>query len=150
MILLFLQATESMSDKHFWHSTTTKATAQDIWSIWIDVSNWKNWDIGLKDAHMEDAFTLGAKGTIISLEGRRSTFKVVAFEAGQSYTIKTKLPLGSLYVKRYLPPTEEGLVFTHEVWFRGFSGGLFAKIFGAKFRSLLPEVLTNIKNIAEV
>ena len=58
--------------------------------------------------------------------------------------MKTKLPLGSLYVKRYLK-----MDGTHEVWFAGLTRGLFAKAFGGKFRGMLPEVLNNIKTIAE-
>lgn len=137
------------SNKHFSHSTTTKAVPESIWGIWIDVENWKAWDSGLKDASMEETFRLNAKGTIISLEGRKSAFKIVEFQEGNSYTLKTKLPLGSLYVKRYLTHTAEGTIFTHEVWFKGVTGGLFAKAFGPKFREMLPSVLENIKKIAE-
>ena len=137
------------TNKHFWHTIETTATPDKIWSVWIDVNNWKDWDTGLKDASIEGVFSLGAKGIIISLEGRKSKFKVVEYETGKSYTYKTKLPLGSLYVKRYLK-TENGITtFTHEVWFKGLTSGIFAKAFGKKFRKMLPDVLANIKQIAE-
>jgi len=85
----------------------------------------------------------------ISLEARKSKFKVVEFVKGKMYTYKTKLPLGSLYVKRYLTEENGQTKFTHEVWFQGLTGGLFAKAFGAKFRQMLPEVMEKIKEIAE-
>lgn len=137
------------TDQHFWHSMETSASSNAVWSIWTDVSKWKNWDKGLKDASLEGKFTLDAKGTIISLENRKSKFKVVEYTEGRSYTYKTRLPLGSLYVKRYLEVRNGRVAFTHEVWFKGLTGGIFAKAFGGKFREMLPEVLTNIKNIAE-
>ena len=94
-------------------------------------------------------FALKAKGVITSLEGRRSKFKVVDYIKGESYTFKTKLPLGSLYVKRYLEQKDGKIYFTHEVWFKGLTGGLFAKSFGPKFRAMLPEVMQKIKTQAE-
>lgn len=137
------------TNKHFWHKETTTASPEKIWAIWTDVPNWKTWDQGLKDAEINGNFTLGNKGMIHSLEGRKSKFKVVAFEEGKSYTFKTNLPLGGLYVKRYLT-IENGMThFTHEVWFKGITAGIFAKAFGKDFRKMLPSVLENIKNIAE-
>ena len=137
------------TDKHFWYSLNTSATPEQIWSVWIDVDRWKDWDTGLKDAEMNGPFQLGQTGIITSLEGRKSKFEVVEYSQGLSYTYKTRLPLGSLYVKRYLKTQEGQTVFTHEVWFKGLTKGIFAKAFGGKFRQMLPEVLENIKQIAE-
>lgn len=136
------------TNKHFWYSMETTAPPEVIWEIWTDVPNWKEWDSGLKDASIEADFNIDVKGVITSLEDRKSKFKVVAFKEGQSYTYKTKLPLGSLYVKRYLTVNEGKTIFTHEVWFKGLTGGIFAKALGEKFRAMLPEVLSSIKEIA--
>ena len=146
--LALSNATEN-SNQHFSYTLNTSADSETIWSIWTDVPNWKSWDTGLQDAEIEEAFQLNAKGKIISLEGRTSKFEVTAFEAGKTYTIRTKLPFGSLYVKRYLSEESGQLSFTHEVWFTGFSKGLFGKLFGSKFKEILPGVLENVKKIAE-
>lgn len=137
------------TNKHFWYTLETQAAPERIWAVWTDVPNWKNWDIGLKDASKEGEFKSGSKGRIISLEGRTSKFKVVAFVEGKSYTYKTKLPLGSLHVRRYLKTDNGKTTFTHEVWFKGLTGGVFAKAFGAEFREMLPTVLSNVKDLAE-
>lgn len=137
------------TNNHFWYSMETSASPEVIWTIWTDVPNWKNWDTGLKDASIEGYFNLDSKGVITSLEDRKSKFKVVEYKEGQSYTYKTKLPLGSLYVKRYLTVKEGKTIFTHEVWFKGLTGGILAKAFGDKFRTMLPDVLGKIKEIAE-
>lgn len=152
LIFLFSAAqaqNPSPSNQHFWHTSTTSAPPEKVWALWTDVSQWKSWDTGLSDAKMEGPFQLNSTGEIISLEGRTSKFKVVAFTNGESYTFRTKLPLGSLYVKRYLSIQEGETVFTHEVWFKGLTKGIFAKAFGEKFRAILPEVLENIKHLAE-
>lgn len=137
------------TNKHFWETGMTSSSPEKIWETWNDVSSWKSWDEGLKDALMDEDFKLDAKGKIISLEGRKTTFKVVEFVDGQSYTIKTQLPLSALYVKRYLEVKEGKTFFTHEVWFKGLTSGIFARQFGSTFRSMLPKVIQNIKSIAE-
>jgi len=148
--IVTLHAQEKVpTNKHFWYAMETTASANTIWSVWTDVPNWKNWDTGLKDASINGDFDLHAKGIITSLENRKSKFEVVAFTEGKSYTYKTKLPLGSLYVKRYLEVKDDKTVFTHEVWFKGLSKGIFAKAFGGKFKKMLPDVLMNIKEIVE-
>ena len=136
------------TNEHFWHTETTNSPSQ-VFRLWTDVSTWKDWDSGLKDASIEGPFELGAKGQIISLEGRKSKFEVVEFLQDTSYTIRTKLPLGSLYVKRFINTQNEEITLTHEVWFTGITGGLFVKVFGPKFREMLPEVVREVKRIAE-
>ncbi|MEL6256714.1 MAG: SRPBCC family protein [Bacteroidota bacterium] len=142
--------TNEASNKHFWYSLETSASPEKIWSIWTEVGEWKNWDSGLKDAELSDSeFGLGAKGFIYSLEGRKSRFKVVNYEEGVSYTFKTNLPLGGLYVKRYLEQSGNNTKFTHEIWFKGITAGIFSKTFGPEFREMLPEVLEKIRKLAE-
>jgi len=144
-----IKAQETQTNKHFWYSAETTASPQKIWQVWTDVPNWAAWDSGLKSAKMDGLFKINAKGKITSLENRDSNFKIVEFEDGVSYTFKSQLPLASLYVKRYLKTEQNKTIFTHEVWFSGPLGGLFAKQFGPKFRTMLPEVLNKIKKIAE-
>ncbi len=147
-ITLLAQRPEQATDKHFWHTTTTVASSPRIWEIWTDVPNWKDWDTGLEDATITMPFALGAKGTIVS-NGRKSKFTVVSFTAGKSYTIKMKLPLGGLYVRRFMEKTAEGLSITHEVWFKGLTSGLFARMLGQDFRKKLPSVVEAVKTRAE-
>ena len=145
---IFSQSPQS-TNKHFWHSLKTIAEPQQIWAVWTDVSNWYEWDTGLKAAELKGFFELGAKGSITSLEGRKSKFKIVAYEAGRSYTFRTNLPLAKLYVKRYLEEKNGTIYFTHEVWFKGLAASLFAKRFGSQFRELLPQVMENIRQRVE-
>ncbi|MEM8889970.1 MAG: SRPBCC family protein, partial [Bacteroidota bacterium] len=114
--------TKEASNKHFWYSLESTASPEVIWNIWTNVSQWKDWDSGLKDAELSASdFGPGAKGFIYSLEGRKSRFKIVEYEEGVSYTFKTNLPLGGLYVKRYLEQSGDKTKFTHEVWFKGIT-----------------------------
>ncbi len=151
LLTINLNAQDSIpSNIHFWNTIETSARAREVWNVWTDVSNWKQWDTGLKDASIRGAFGLGATGVILSLEGRKSKFIVVEYTDGKSYTIKTKLPLGSLYVRRSLNENISGNTeFTHEVWFSGLSKKIFAKVFGARFRELLVPAMNNVEEIAK-
>lgn len=145
-----LQAQDQQPNKkHFWHTIETTASPENIWKIWTDVPNWYAWDAGLKQAEMSDNFDLNAKGIITSLENRKSKFKIVALEPGKSYTFKTKLPLSGLYVKRTLEIKNGKTFFTHEVRFSGLTSGIFANMFGEKFKAMLPDVMNNVKKLAE-
>lgn len=137
------------SNKHFWHTLETSASPDIIWKIWSDVPNWKDWDDGLKDAKLKGEFKKGTKGFIFPKKGRKSKFKIVEFEEGKSYTFKTNLPLGGLYVKRTLEVRDGKTFFTHEIWFKGITKRIFAKALGQDFREILPEVMEKIKLIAE-
>lgn len=137
------------TNKHFWHSLETDIEPAKIWDVWTNVKDWHEWDTGLQTAEMKDPFKKGSKGFITSLEGRRSKFKIVAYEKGKSYTFRTPLLFSSLYVKRYFSRENEKTFITHEVWFKGLTGGLFAKRFGPEFRAMLPGVMEKVLEKAQ-
>ena len=136
------------SNKHFSHTLQTTARPETIWRIWIDVPNWKNWDDGLREAQLNGSFEVGTKGTLIPDKGQKAKFQITALVPGQSYTFKTKLPLGALHVRRTLKIEGGNTLFTHEVWFTGLTKGIFARVLGRKYRAILPSVMDKINVIA--
>lgn len=137
------------TNKHFSHSIETELSPAQVWSVWTNVNQWHTWDSGLQKAEMNSAFQKGSKGTLISLEGRRSKFKIVDLDEGRSYTFRTPLLFSSLYVKRYLKTNKGRTTITHEVWFKGLTAGLFANKFGPKFREMLPSVMNKVVEKAQ-
>ncbi|WP_375444095.1 SRPBCC family protein [uncultured Fibrella sp.] len=144
-----VDAPAQQSNTHFSHSVETAARPERIWQIWTDVPNWKKWDKGLKAAELNGPFATGTTGKLTPDKGPSSRFDLVEVAPGQSYTFRTKLPLGSLYVRRVLSQQNNRTVFTHEVWFKGLTKGIFGKVLGKNYRQILPEVMANIKTIAE-
>lgn len=137
------------SNKHFWATQSTTASPQAIWKEWATVSTWKNWDTGLKDAHLKGVFELGAKGHIITLQGQQLPFEITAYQEGEQFTYATQLPFGKLLVHHYFVPNAPQTTFVHEVWFEGFSAPFFALLLGGSFRKMLGPVLITLKEIAE-
>ena len=137
------------TNTHFSHAITTTARPETIWSIWTDVSNWHTWDDGLKTAELDGPFAIDTHGRLIPDKGPKSKFVITDLVPGQSYTFRTKLPLGSLYVKRFLTEQNGQTVFTHEVWFTGLTKGIFGRALGRNYRTILPTVMQKINAIAE-
>jgi hypothetical protein len=150
---LLIMATPIIAQKNmaasFAHTVETTAAAEEIWQIWTDVPGWKNWDTELKNAHLQAPFGKGARGIVFPVKGPRSGFEIIEVIGQKSYTFKTKLPLGALYVKRYLSAAEGKTTFTHQVWFTGLSKAIFARALGRKYQTVLPQVMENIRNLAE-
>ena len=137
------------SNTHFSHTLRTTAPPARIWAIWTNVPAWPSWDSPVRQATLNGPFAVGTRGRLVPRKGPEATFKIVAVEPGQSYTLRTKLPLGALFVKRTLHQQDGQTAFTHEVWFSGFSKGLFGRVLGQDFRAVLPEVMAAIKQQAE-
>lgn len=137
------------SNTRFSCSRRTTAPAARIWAIWTDVSRWHEWDAALKSAELNGPFAAGTPGRLLPQSGPPAPFALTAVEPGRSYTFRTKLPLGALYVKRTLGEADGQTLFTHEVWFAGFSKPVFGLLLGKKYRTLLPPVLAAIKTQAE-
>jgi len=148
-VLLSAQVLAQESNTHFSHTVETTASPATIWHIWTDVPNWKRWDDGLKSAELNGTFAPGTAGTLIPDKGPKSRFSLTEVVDGQSYTFKTNVPLGALYVKRYIGVRDGKTVFTHEAWFTGATKGIFGRSFGRNYRRILPAVMAKIKALAE-
>lgn len=147
--LLSIPTLAQQSNTRFSHTVETSALPEDIWRVWTDVPNWKAWDDGLKAAELNGPFVADAKGVLIPDKGPKSTFTLTEVVSGQSYTFRTKLPLGALYVKRFLTTQNGRTAFTHEVWFTGLTKGIFGRALGRNYREILPGVMEKIRLTAE-
>jgi hypothetical protein len=137
------------SNTHFSYSLPTRAAPENIWRLWTDVAHWHEWDRGLQSARLLGPFALGVEGVLVPDKCPTSKFTIVALVPGESYTFKKELPLGALYVKRYLSVREGKKWLTHQVWFTGLSKGVFAKALGKNYRKMLLSVMERISLLAQ-
>lgn len=136
------------TNRAFSHIVETKAAPDRVWYLWTDVSTWKDWDAGLKDAELDGPVTLGAKGKIIPLSGPSARFEVIEYVDGQAYAFETRLPFARLTVRRSFIDRDP-TVFQHEVSFSGALAGFWAGRFGKGFRAALPPTMETLANLAE-
>jgi hypothetical protein len=148
-ILTTMAIQAQQTNYHFAHTDSTTATSDRIWQIWVDVPNWKQWDKGLKESLLEGDFKVGTKGKLIPDKGPKSTFIISELIQNKSYTFKTKIPFGWLIIKRTLELKEGKNFFTHDVEFTGILKKILGKKIGKRYRSMLPSVLSEIKQLAE-
>jgi hypothetical protein len=133
----------------FSHTLKTVASPEAIWKVWTDVERWSHWDTELRDAYLKGAFVLGTFGQLTPKRGRATQFQITQLTAEQSYTFMIALPFCTMSVYRFLSNDSEGVYFTHEVTFRGILAFLFGLLLGRRFQAVLPQVMENVKRIAE-
>ncbi|TAE22633.1 MAG: polyketide cyclase [Candidatus Kapaibacterium sp.] len=137
------------SNHHFSLSVQINSPREKVWQTLIDVPTWHEWDTELKQARLLDEFALGAKGVLTPLTGPTLNFVISELVPYQSYTFKTKMPLGWLVINRTLTVKNETTEFTDEIAFTGFLKRIFGAMLGGRFRAVLPEVMNNFKTIVE-
>jgi hypothetical protein len=135
-------------NSHFSFELETSATAQQVWSVWMDVAHWQDWDLGLKSASSKEPLKLGVTGKIIPLKGATASFVVTEFEPEAHYVFQTNLPAAVLTVKRKIM-SRNPTVFRHEVRFSGPLAYLWASLLGKQFRKALPPTMLLLAKIAE-
>ena len=136
------------TDRAFSYEMTTTASPEQVWALWTDVSTWKSWDRGLKDAELSAPMRRGAKGRIFPLAGPPASFTVTRFDPKRSYTFVTDLPQAKLTVRRAITGTSPTR-FRHDVSFSGSMAEMFAKQLGPGFRKALPPTMRIIAALAE-
>jgi len=149
LIFIAMSASAQQTNYHFKHTDSTQVSSEKIWRVWVDVPNWKQWDKGLKEAVLLGNFEAGTKGTLIPDKGPKSKFIISELTPDKSYTFKTKIPFGWLIVRRTLEEKNGITFFCHDVEFTGLLKKVFGNRLGKNYRAMLPEVLSNIKEIAE-
>lgn len=144
-----MNSNKTESNHHFSFTIAINATKEKVWETLIDVANWKNWDTELKTSQLNGAIAVGAKGTLLPVKGPKLDFYISEINPNQSYTFKTKMPLGYLEIKRTLAEENNKILFTDDIQFTGISKHLFGFLLGNGFRKVLPEVMENFKKIVE-
>ncbi len=137
------------SNYHFSYKVIINSTKSKVWETLIDVKTWHIWDTELIEAQLDEDFELGAKGTMKPKVGPILKFHISDFTKNEFYTLKVKMPVGNLVIKRSLVESNNSIQFTDDIEFTGFMRYIFGFILGRKFRKVLPDVLNNFKNLTE-
>jgi hypothetical protein len=140
---------QKQSNHHFSYTISIQNTKEKVWETLIDVENWKNWDTEILSASLNGTFKVGTWGSFIPKKGPKLKFYISEIIPFETYTFKTKMPLGSLDIKRTIVQENETIIFEDDIQFTGILKHLFGFMLGAGFIKVLPEVMENFKRIAE-
>jgi uncharacterized protein affecting Mg2+/Co2+ transport len=144
-----MNTNKKQSNYHFSFTVSVDNSKEKVWETLIDVENWNVWDTELKSAKLNGEFKVGAKGILIPNKGPKLNFYISEIIPNETYTFKTKMPLGWLDIKRTLIVENDKILFTDDIQFTGILKHIFGLILGKGFIKVLPEVMQKFKKLAE-
>ena len=134
-----------------WQNEVTiksSATPQQIWSVWSDVKNWREWDNEVEWSEINGKFEVGATGVLKPKGGPKSNFKMIACEPYKSFTDRSFLPLCKIDFIHEIHQIGGGITISHKVQISGFLTFLFSKVIGNKIIKELPKAMEKLNQIA--
>ncbi len=130
-------------------SSISSATPQTIWKLYEDVTNWKNWDVGIQDSTLETTFSVGSSGTLrpngslIDLPFLLT--KVIPLEV---FVDITPLPNANITFTHTLEVVPEGTRITHSAEISGLDWQKYATTIGQKIEIDLPKAVETLAILA--
>lgn len=131
------------------HRIMVGTSAERIFHIYRDVSNWNQWDPDTKASFIDGPFQEGSKGMITPNKGMAVPMLLTSMNENQNFTVESKIPCLKMIFEHELIPTKTGTEVVHRVTFSGLLSPLFGKIIGAQLNRGLPITLANLKAKAE-
>lgn len=140
---------KKQTNYHFKYSVLINNSQEKVWDFLINVDRWKEWDTELVASSLLENFAVDAKGILTPRKGPKLKFHISEIVPGKSYTFVTKMPVGTLEIKRVLEKKGNQVEFTDDIRFTGFLKKVFGRMLGGSFKAVLPEVMENFKRLAE-
>lgn len=135
-----------------WNTTHTefvRATAQDVWQRWINVSKWPEQDASLKSAELIGPFEVG--NTIVMQPAGSPTVQVRLVEVtpNASFSSVGSLPLATLRFDHRIEPAQGGVQFTQSVTIDGSLAWLWSRMMGKTMASNLEKRMKTLAQLIE-
>jgi len=144
-----MKSSYKQTNYHFQYSIVVDNSQEKVWGFLTNVERWSEWDSELESSILSEKFDLGSKGILKPKRGPKLKFYISELIPNKSYTFIAKMPVGAIEIKRTLEKTGNQIKFTDDIKFTGFLKRLFGLALGNSFKSVLPEVMNNFKEIVE-
>ena len=131
------------------HTVETTASAEDIWKIWEDVSNWNTWDHGLEFSKLNGPFKTGTTGTLKPKGGPLLQTKLTHVEPMKMFVDEAKLPLARIIVTHFLNESKGNTQVTQQIEMKGPLAFFFAFVIGRDMKKNLPIEMAAMVKKAE-
>lgn len=128
----------------------SRATPEQIWQHYVDVSNWTRWDHAIERSTLDGPFAVGTRGMLKPKGAPASVFETTWVESGRGFGDRTvmphpRLPLAAIEFDHRLTPMAVGTRITHTVRIHGFLGPVVARLLGSR---LATELLVAVQTLA--
>lgn len=136
-------------EKNYTKEIELNTSIEDTWKLLSDVSMWKQWDSHIIDVRLTEDFVDNAKGSLITTNSEIVNFRIIDLIEGKSYTVRHKLFLGTLYLRRTVVATEVGTKVIAEVWFKGLSLKIFKRYMSNDYNTVLEKELESLQMLSQ-
>ena len=126
-----------------------KATPEQIFAIYMNVSAWSNWDPDVLSSSIDGEFVSGIKGKLKPSKGPEAKIEFTEVTNNKSFTTISKLPLCKMSFEHELAPLGEETEAIHRVVFSGLLSPLFGRLIGSGIKKGLSATMQGLKNAAE-
>ncbi len=131
------------------HTLETTALPENIWTLWADVSGYKEWDDGIEWAKLNGEFKVGASGELKPTRGRSAVFTITELVVGRSFSYFTPLPFARLRFQHWMVPTNMGTRLTHSIEVEGPFAWIWAGMLRPIFRPNIAAATRKLARLAE-
>lgn len=125
------------------------ASAEKVFSLYVDVKNWSEWDPDVKSSSIEGQFVSGAIGTLQPSRGPKAQIAFTEVVPNRTFTVESKLPLCVMRFEHELSNHPGGIKVVHRVVFEGLLAPLFGRLIGSQIKKGLPRTLQGLKHASE-
>lgn len=129
-------------------SAVTPAAAENVWSLYERVGDWKSWDHEVEASQLDGPFQVGTTGVLKPKGGPASKFRLTAVERARRFADVTRLPLARLAFEHTLTPVPGGTRIHHRVTIDGPLTFLFSRVIGRKIAAGLPQAVRSLAQAA--
>ncbi len=124
---------------------TFEAEPAAVWTVWIDVARWPEWDVSKEFARLDGPFQPGVCGWAKQRGSLGGSFTITAVEAGRRFVSECPVPLGKVVFDHLVEPVAGGRVrVVKRVGVQGGSGPLL-RLFAPKMRRDIAESLAALQ-----
>ncbi|MCI0382496.1 MAG: SRPBCC family protein [Chlamydiae bacterium] len=100
------------------HTEFAKATPENVWKMWSDVSTWSKWDHGVEWCKLKEGSKFELNGEA-SLLPKGSPFplniRLIECTPNKSFTDEGKFEFGSIQFSHKITPYKDGVKITHSL-----------------------------------
>jgi hypothetical protein len=130
-------------------SMECKASKEKIWSIWIDVENWKRWDDSVEYSRLNGDFSNGTQGYIKTLNGPKSSFNLIDCIENRSFTSRSKLPLCTMDFVHEIVEENNTLKIKHSIKIYGLLEFVFKNVIGVNAAKSIPIAVKKLIELSK-
>ena len=136
--------------KTYARSRPTKASAERVWSVWSDVSTWKDWNPNVASMSIEGPFQTGTRLVMNTRAGRAHQMTLTDVQAGRSFELLTRVIPGTTFTfVCHVKPAAAGSEISQGLRIGGPLGPIFGPLSGDRVAGTFGEVLDGLAGAAE-